>query len=364
MLGPVTSRGIDPILRDVSRSIYLTLRVAPAATRRQLGIAYLFCRTADTIADTRLLAPEARLRCLRSFRAQFEGAAPDPEAVAAISREAGAPQRIPAEAELLRRLAECFELHASLREADRLLIRRLVTTLTRGMEMDLSIFPPEESGAVRALESDADLDLYTYYVAGCVGEFWTDLQASHLRALASWDLPKRREQGVRFGKGLQMTNVLRDVDADLAIGRCYFPRPRLDAAGVTVEDLRAGAPRRRLRPILEDLVQLTLGHYRAGWEYTLAIPRRLPRLRLACAWPLLLGLRTLELLCRSEDPYAPGARVKVPRGEVYAILRRSAAKVLSNAGLARMYDELERGVGDARLGVRSLLPLASGARPR
>jgi hypothetical protein len=87
---------------------------------RQLGIAYLFCRTADTIADTRLLAPEARLRLPAQLPGAVRGRGARPRSCGRdLSREAGAPQRIPAEAELLRRLAECFELHASLREADR-----------------------------------------------------------------------------------------------------------------------------------------------------------------------------------------------------------------------------------------------------
>ncbi|MBI4606831.1 MAG: squalene/phytoene synthase family protein [Planctomycetes bacterium] len=345
MLGPVTTRSLDPILRGVSRSIFLTLRIAPRATRRQLGLAYLFCRAADTISDRRLLSRERRLEHLRAFRARFEGGVPSPEAIEEIARTVGEPQAIPEERSLLRRLGDCFEELARLASGDQGLVRRLVTTLTRGMEMDLERFPSEESGLAGALATEEELDRYTYHVAGCVGEFWTDLQAAHIPALASWDLPAMRAKGVRFGKGLQLTNILRDVDRDLAIGRAYFPRPRLEAAGVTPEGLKAGRGRERLRPILRDYVELTLGHYRAGWEYTLAIPRRVPRLRLACAWPLLIGLRTLALLARSPDPYAPGTHHKVPRGEVRAILAGSAARVFSDRALERLYRELERGVG-------------------
>ena len=53
MIGPVTSSSLDPVLKGVSRSIFLTLKVAPSPVRRQLGVGYLFCRAADTIADTR-----------------------------------------------------------------------------------------------------------------------------------------------------------------------------------------------------------------------------------------------------------------------------------------------------------------------
>jgi farnesyl-diphosphate farnesyltransferase len=328
----------------VSRTIYITLRVAPAATRRQLGVAYLFCRAADTIADTRLLPRESRLGALRRFRSLFERPGAREEELRRIASDLAPPQAIPEERDLLARLEECFAELDAFAAADRERIRTLVATLTRGMEMDLERFPAEESGEVRALETDADLDLYTYHVAGCVGEFWTDLQAGHIGALSSWNVEAMKEKGVRFGKGLQMTNILRDVDRDLAMGRCYLPRARLEAAGLTTEGIRNGRSRAPLRPIVAELIGKTLEHYRVGWEYTLAIPRRVPRLRLACAWPLFIGLRTLALLARSPDPCAPGTRLKASREEVKGILRASTARILSNRALEGMYRELERGV--------------------
>ncbi len=340
MLGPVTTTALDPILRGVSRSIYLTLKVAPGCLRSQLGVAYLFCRAADTIADTRLLSRENRLESLHIFRGQFERESPSLDEIRSLGSRTGKAQRIPEEQALLRRLEECFEAYGRFCADDQVLVRKLVTTLTRGMEMDLTRFPAEESGKTAALESDAELDLYTYHVAGCVGEFWTDLEVAHLRALGHWSLSEMREKGIRFGKGLQMTNILRDVDRDLGIGRIYFSAERLAAVGLTAEELRAGRSRRKLKPILDDYLAVTLEHYRAGWEYTLAIPRQLVRLRLACAWPLLIGLRTLALIGASPDPYAPGTIHKVPRPEVKAILRRSVLRVLSNRRLSALYTEL------------------------
>jgi len=351
-VSPVTTRALDPILRRVSRTIFLTLRIAPSATRRPLGLAYLFCRAADTIADTRLLPPPSRIARLDAYRARFEresagGADADLEDLA---MELGPAQAIAEERELLARLPECFREYAGLEDGDRARIRTLVTTLVQGMEMDLAIFPPEESGRATALESEADLDRYTYHVAGCVGEFFTDLHAAHVRALASWDLAAMRERAVLFGKALQMTNILRDVDRDLAIGRSYFPRPRLESAGVTADELRSGRGREKLRPILHAYLRRTLGFYRAGWEYTLAIPRREARLRMACAWPLLIGLDTLALLASARDPYAPGTRIKVSRPEVRRILFRSAARIWSDRALSRIYGELEAKVEAALAG--------------
>ena len=104
------------------------------------------------------------------------------------------------------------------------------------------------------------------------------------------------ERGVRFGKALQMTNILRDAVEDLRLGRCYFPEPSLAAVGISTAMLSRGEGLTTLERLLPRYLDRTLPHFRAGWEYTLAIPRRVPRLRLACAWPLFLGLRTLTVL--------------------------------------------------------------------
>lgn len=359
MFGPVTTASLDRVLAVVSRSVYLTLKVAPRSVRRQLGTAYLFCRAADTIADTRLLPTEERLEHLKAFRAQFEDRGPRAEDLRELVRRIGGPSSLPEERELLERLEECFALLVVFSREDRALICRLVRTLTQGMEMDLERFPREDgapatsghpaavSSDVVALQNDEELDRYCYYVAGCVGEFWTDLQLLHVRALRGWDVEEMRAKGVRFGKGLQMTNVLRDVDRDLALGRCYLPLERVAVTGRTPEEVRDAGDRSFVRPVIRDLLLVTLDHYRAGWEYTLAIPRRVVSLRLACAWMLLIGLRTCELLATAEDPCAPGIVCKISRREVHRLLRVSTARALSNRALGRLYGALEAPVRKA-----------------
>ena len=296
---------LDEILRKTSRSIYLTLKVVPRAIRRQLMLGYLFCRAADTIADTRALPKDHRIEMLGLYRHQFESDNPDSAAIKNISglvENLGSDQQESGfsvvEATLLRRLDGCFEIYSLLEEADRDLFKRLLCTLTQGMQLDLETFPPEESalkeGALQALESSEDLDRYCYHVAGCVGEFWTDLQLGHMSALSSIDARVMRDRGVRFGKGLQMTNILRDMPRDLRMGRCYMPRSSLEACGLSPEDLQHAVTAdstkadsqmlrrevvQKVSPLIDDLLDLTLAHYRCGWEYTLSIPRSIPRLR-------------------------------------------------------------------------------------
>jgi farnesyl-diphosphate farnesyltransferase len=331
------------ILPRVSRSFYLSLRVLPQGVRQPIGLAYLFCRAADTIADTSLLPRGRRLTYLEQYRAAFGEAGPT--TVTTLQEHLTDQQHNPAERELLARLTDCFALLANMEQQDQHYIRNLVLTLTQGMQMDLTTFPGERGGRVGALETRADLDRYAYFVAGCVGEFWTRITTAHISSLRHWDVAAMATRGVQFGKGLQLTNILRDIAQDLRIGRCYLPRVELATLGVRPEELLDPSTLGRVRPLLHDLLDLTLTHYREGWAYTLAIPRREWRLRLACAWPLLIGLATLTLVGRSEHLLDPNVRVKIARVQVYAILLRSLLTVWSDRALDRYYGQLLRGVG-------------------
>jgi farnesyl-diphosphate farnesyltransferase len=331
------------VLPQVSRSFYLSLRVLPQSVRQPIGLAYLFCRAADTIADTALLPRDLRLVYLGHYRAAFgEGGL---AAVTDLQQHLTAQQHDSAEHELLARLADCFALLARMEQRDQRYIRDLVLTLTQGMQMDLTAFPGESDGRVGALEARADLERYTYFVAGCVGEFWTRITAAHIPSLQHWDVEAMAGRGVRFGKGLQLTNILRDLSHDLRLGRCYLPRGELAALGVRPEELLDPSALTRVRPLVNDLLKLTLSYYRDGWAYTLAIPRREWRLRLACAWPLLIGLSTLTLIGRSEQLFDPNVRVKVRRAQVYTIVLRSFFTVWSDRALEQYYRQLLKGLG-------------------
>ncbi|MBZ4359581.1 squalene/phytoene synthase family protein, partial [Mycobacterium tuberculosis] len=76
------------------------------------------------------------------------------------------------------------------------------------------------------------------------------------------------EKGIRFGKALQMTNILRDCGKDLRIGRCYLPDDVLGAHGLGVADLMAPDASARARGVLVDLLRVTLDQYRDAGLYT------------------------------------------------------------------------------------------------
>jgi len=322
----------NDLLKATARSFYLTLRVLPGRVRPPIGLAYLLARTADTVADTDLVPPAQRIEALRRLRERILGRAAAPLPFGELAREQGSP----GEKRLLERVEESLAALQATPAADRKLIQAVLSTITSGQELDLQRFAGSgDDGAGRArgetprpeaviaLRTSAELDDYTYLVAGCVGEFWTKLCRAHLFPRAELDDYRLIADGVRFGKGLQLVNILRDLPADLKNGRCYLPLEKLAPAGLTPERLLAAENEASFRRVFRAHLELAEAHLEAGWHYINTLPFRQFRVRLACAWPVLLGLKTIGRL-RAAGVADLQRRVKVPRREVQTMMLRSA----------------------------------------
>jgi len=330
------------ILKNVSRSFYLSLRVLPRSVRKQVSLAYLFCRVADTIADTPIIPRCRRLQILQTFRKQFLLHHPSREALKQLQAALLSQQARQAEHQLFHHLPDCFHLFEGLSEVDRQLVSELVLTLVRGMEMDLSYFPGETASTVQAFPDLATLDLYTYYVAGVVGEFWTKIHKVHMQIWQPHDFSTLCALGVRFGKGLQMTNILKDLGKDLSIGRCYLPREQLEQLEVRLEELTKPLTIQRLRPLIIQLTWQALDHLDQACQYVLLLPHHALRLRLSCMWPLLFAVQTLEVVCRSEVLLCSESRVKISRGAVYRTMFWSIWCLIAPSIFAKYYAFMRR----------------------
>lgn len=344
---PVTHELLHDILKQVSRSFYLTLNVLPVGVRDQMGLSYLFARAADTIADTDLIDRAQRLKYLNQFRAQFTTAGVDSTAIREIQTVLIPHQKDSGESVLLQRLEDCFKLYEACSIGDQERIRWLMEVLPRGMEMDLTRFPGESSSQLTALATLDELDQYTYYVAGCVGEFWTRMVCAHRPTMTNWNVAEMSAIGVRFGKGLQLTNIVKDIARDLHHGRCYVPESLLAEAGMKPADLLIEANLPRFRPVLDQLIGLAMDHLDQGWIYTMAIPVSEIRQRLACMWPILLAGETLKRVAAAPDLLNPAVNIKAPRSVVYRAVALTTL-TCANAFVATTYwDSLRKQIGPA-----------------
>jgi farnesyl-diphosphate farnesyltransferase len=313
-----SSELFEPLLKQVSRSFYLTLRVLPVTVRAQIGLTYLLARTADTIADTELLPAPDRLASLQAYRERLLGQRATPLDFRGLAGQ----QSSPAEAQLL----ENAENNLGLLQMFTQLMREVLGTITGGQVLDLLRFGGAQTSAshtpaarIVALETGPELDDYTYRVAGCVGEFWTKICRAHVFAGARLDDRQLIADGIRFGKGLQLINILRDLPVDLKNGRCYLPTQRLEEAGLFPGILLSPIKEEQFRVVYHEYLDKAEAHLAAGWRYTNTLPYGQFRVRLACAWPVLIGFRTIKKL-RAASAAQLQKRIKISRREVWQII--------------------------------------------
>lgn len=327
------------LLEGVSRSFFLTLKALPQGLREPLSLAYLLARAADTMADTASVAGPVRTECLREFDRLLQDDVRDESSEAVLCtrlRDAFVPlQEDEHEARLLLRLHEAFDAFRRSPPRQMAAMRGVLSPIVRGQLLDIGRFPTD--GRVRALRSAEELDDYTWLVAGCVGEFWTKLCAGEVEGIFSPDvtLEQMIEWGIRYGKGLQLVNILRDVAKDLRMGRCYFPEDELAAHGLTLADVQADPA--TLIPVMQAWRERCREHLDCGLRYLDALQHK--RLLFAMALPLLLGIRTLALI-EKADANVLMQGVKVSRAEVGKILFEAGVASLRRGGIRKLAEKL------------------------
>ena len=171
-----------------------------------------------------------------------------------------------------------------------------------GMAMDAA-------GDIRAPDW-ATLDLYCDRVASAVGRL-----SVRIFGLA----PEPGEAlAHHLGRALQLTNILRDIDEDAAIGRLYLPREALAAAAVTTDEPLAAAADPRLAVACVEVAARARRHFDAALPIMASAPRaaaRAPRL-MAAAYRSILD----RMVAQGFAP--PRRRAKASRLRVLGALLR------------------------------------------
>jgi phytoene synthase len=172
----------------VARTFALATRLLPRSVRSDVYLLYLACRRLDDLVDEGHPAAAERLATVEAWTRGQPSYCPEVEIL-----------------ECLRRRHPELPLEA-------------VREFCRGQAQDLHF---------QGFETEDQLDLYAYRVAGTVGQLMASLLGARGEAADS--------AARALGIAMQRTNIIRDVDEDLARGRVYLPRSTMRMAGV--EDL-------------------------------------------------------------------------------------------------------------------------------
>lgn len=327
------------LLPRVSRTFALSISMLPEALRGAVQVSYLLCRVLDTIEDD-FSAPQAVREALFDAveRLLDDDGASTAELAATGSLLGGSAD----ETALMAGVGAVFRAWWSLPTNQRAVIRPWLLEMSFGMRS--YVRRRAASGALR-LDDLADLEAYCGYVAGTVGALLTGL----FRLVCPTDhvaVPLRGDAGWRFGLGLQLVNILKDVAEDAERGVCWLPRDLLAAEGLQPSDLLAPEHRDAAMRVVHTVAARARQHLEEAVRYVSGWPAEGGRdVRLFCAVPLALALRTLDEVERGPDTLAGGRSPKVSRAEVGAVLE-SAVALAGEGGLEAWLRGL---TGDARL---------------
>jgi farnesyl-diphosphate farnesyltransferase len=322
---------IDKLLEETSRSFYLTLNKLPSGVRKQMGLLYLLARIADTIADSNSGTTEELLETLESYNDRAQGLSDSMPDMSDLAKY----QKNPAEARLLSRAEEPIQLLFELPERDREIIRTCLGIIVGGQSLDLQRFGAGKGDVITPLKNYDELDDYAYRVAGSVGEFWTSMSLEHQFKVNRETEKRLYEKGVRFGKALQLINILRDIPEDLRLGRCYIPLDQLESHGLVPEDLKEPGNMEKFRELFDQLLDRAEEHLDSAIEYIEMLPYSQFRLRGACMLPVLIGQRTISLL--REDNVLDGEnRVKISRDEIKELTKKTVLSISSKRRCSKL----------------------------
>ncbi len=304
---------LNTLLKNTSRSLYLSVQLLPRAMRPAFSVAYLLCRYADTIADTTILPAKRRLSWIARFPSIIETQPADE--ITQLAREIEGGSDNPYEKILIQHLRPCLNAFNQISDEQKTFILEVARAVCDGMKIDLQTFPQEKSASVVAFQTADELENYCRLMGGRPGKFWSQLiyQTTQIPT----DKETFFELGQRIGDALQIVNILRDLPKDLQIGRCYFPQEELEQAKLAPQDLLNAKNSAQFEPIKQKWISWGLARLQDGKEYFSLLPKTQPGQRAAVAWPVLWAADTLYKIAQEPELLNAQKRVKIPRRTIY-----------------------------------------------
>ena len=222
------------ITRSRAKNFYYGFLVLPKKKRRALCAVYAFMRRCDDIADDPSLPVRDRRQKLDVWLDAFHAA------------QAGHPTDDP----ILLALTDAqrrFGIPAGLLDA---------LAFGTAMDVEEDSEQPTNSGLQVQYRSFEDLERYCYNVASVVGLVCI--------RIFGYNKPDAEPLAERCGLAFQLTNIIRDVKEDAALGRVYLPGKDLAEFSISATEIASTVDPARIRPLLALQAQRAFENYRAA----------------------------------------------------------------------------------------------------
>lgn len=174
------------------------------------------------------------------------------------------------EAEVIKSIPPVLVTSTGLLPISRLTIDPLLDLLD-GFESDLAF---TNSTATSPIETESDLELYAYRVAGTVATSVLQLIISHYHPQMSKckDIARIIKAGSTMGEALQYVNIARDIEEDASIGRVYIPKVWLKDEGLAHGEILANPRGKAVENLRERMLRKADGCYRASFDAMNELP--------------------------------------------------------------------------------------------
>lgn len=313
------------ILPNVSRSFSLCIKVLPKPLDSQMMLSYLVFRVIDTVEDSH--APlSAKKRLFFEFLSLLSRRKADDAASLALSSRLLSTLDYTYEKELLESLPSLMRAYHSLPSG----AKKAIGARARTMAMGMYEFQK------KPIETFADQDRYSYYVAGVIGHLFNDLLEFNRIITAS--LKRQLSRYARkFGLALQKVNILRDIADDVSAHRYYWPRRLLAKYGLSYSNICSSENREKALAVLQEQIRDARGYIDAAMQYILLLPEKALRVRMFCLIPLFMAIESYAKCVGNADVFVPGKKVKISREEVGDIVAKSGLWGSDNARLSQWF---------------------------
>lgn len=332
------------MLVGVSRTFAISIPELPPPLDDWVSCAYLVCRMIDTLEDRPGLSEPQRQQMFNQFM-EVLGPPVDIELAKCCAASFSDADRHDPCGVLMSQADRVMMMLASFPDGAIHAIRQCAAEMTTGLRR--TPLPPKSESPRCLFNSVRQLERYCHYAAGVVGVMLTRLFAQHLGRDGDAVDRGALHRGKRFGRGLQLTNIIKDHPADLAEGRCFVPVDVAHRCGCQPQDL--------LKPSLPIEVRAAIArraaaHLDVALDYSLDIPAEAVGVRLFCVQPMMMALLTLERVITHPDP-TPDDRPKITRAQVDEIIATSRSVGDNDAALRNWYTQLRSNLDRAVGGV-------------
>ncbi|MCK4980130.1 MAG: phytoene/squalene synthase family protein [Candidatus Delongbacteria bacterium] len=324
-------------LKEVSRTFYLSIQALPKDLHFYVGHSYLICRLLDTLEDAYDITVETKIKALDKAISCLTSSDNFDENDDIFKHLAATSDIKPFEKVLLENSFKIFECIDTFPENVQTIIRKWTIEMAEGMKK--YSFGSDKSKV--QLASIDELEDYTYYVAGTVGEL-----LSKLFTLDHFKLPEKAKQimfenSIAFGKALQYVNIIKDSREDFEEDRCFIPADLLKAKSISLEEFFKSDRKEDIKAIYIELINKAEKYLDDAIEYINVIPRRLRKIRLFCIWPVAMAYSTLNGIKKDLDEFVETNKTyKISRKTVKDIVKKGYFASFSNWYFKRLLKSL------------------------